>query len=82
MKIRLLWLLLAVSACTTAKTIVPVDDSKQVLTTHAQPFKVFGIGRWKKDFVILTLTDANNQYLVVQAREDSSLKIGSIYNPE
>jgi hypothetical protein len=43
--------------------------------------KIFAIGYWGADYMILTLVDGRNQYLTVTVRRDDRLKTGSSYFP-
>lgn len=65
--------------CTTSR---PVIDNSAVLKDHQAPYKVFSIGYWDRGYNILTLTDADHQYLVIKTRQNLSLKVGDIYQPE
>ncbi len=83
MKKQFLWLLLFLPACSVTKNNVvssgPADQAVQV-APYAPPLKVFGIGVWSDQYMILTLRDANNKYVIVKARRDTTLKIGTVYN--
>jgi hypothetical protein len=84
MKKLFLWFLLLFPACSVNKTTVVADhvdaDRAAQLTSYTQPFKVFSVGRWSNQYMILTLTDANNKYVVVKTPRDTALKIGSVYH--
>ena len=72
-----------VSACTTTKNAITVDDgnsNEPALSAYSKPLKVFGIGYWSKNYMIVTLTDAKNQYFTMKVLADTTLKIGNIYN--
>jgi len=53
----------------------------EVLRVHAKPLKIFSIGYWDKDHMVLTLTDAVGQYLTVFVARQDSLKVGAVYIP-
>ncbi len=58
-----------------------MPDNRDVLVEHAAPIKIFGIGRYGANSIILTLIDAQNRYFTIEAKADTSLKIGSVYHP-
>ncbi len=70
---------LALASCAAPKMSVITNPA--VMRTHAQPLKIFGIGYWGKDYMVLTLTDARGQYLTVLVRRNDALKAGHDYAP-
>lgn len=81
MKIDLLQLIilqLFLLSCTATK---PVIDNHLVFKNHQSPFKVFGIGYSGPGYYILTLTDADNKYIIIKTRQNNLVKVGDIYNP-
>ena len=69
---------LFVLSCTSTR---PVVDNSAVLKDYQQPFKIFGVGYAEPGYNILTLTDANNKYVVIKERQKNTFKVGDIYNP-
>ena len=72
------FLLLLLSSCATIKPD-NLPDNRQVLIEHASPIKIFGIGRYGANSLVLTLVDAQNRYFTIEAPADTTLKIGSVY---
>jgi len=64
--------------CTSTK---PVIDNKLALKDYKGPFKIFGIGYGEPGYNILTLTDNNDEYVIIKARQNTALKVGGIYTP-
>lgn len=75
----LLCLLFLLSACAASKKAAVNNDA--VFKQHTSPVKIFGIGRYNPNQVILTLIDANNQYFVIEEPFREDLKVGAIYTP-
>lgn len=65
-------------SCTSTK---PVINNKLVLKDYQSPFKVFSVGYGEPGYNILTLTDANNKYVIIKARQNNTFKVGGVYNP-
>jgi len=78
MKRILIFVALFGCACQTPKKVI---DNQQLLNSHPKPLKIFGIGNWDSQHAILTLTDGNGSYFVIQAPLNDSLKIGNTYSP-
>jgi hypothetical protein len=78
MKKELLWVCLTFVSCSvTQKTVI---DNDQILNAYSKPFKIFSVGYWTKDYMILTLTDIHNQYFTIKTPVDTTLKPGLAYN--
>ena len=65
-------------SCTSTR---PVIDNSAALKDYQAPFRIFGIGYAEPGYSILTLTDANNKYIVVKERQKNTFKVGEIYTP-
>jgi hypothetical protein len=65
-------------ACSPQKEIV---NNASVLTTHPQPYHVYSIGKWNKQYSIYTLIDARNKYFTIKADHNNVLKKGDVYMP-
>ena len=76
MKKNILFLSLLLSACATTKSL---PDNRLVLAEHKAPLKIFSIGHYNSNSLILTLIDAENTYFMIEAPIDTSLRIGKTY---
>lgn len=56
-----------------------MPDNHQILSEHAAPIKIFGIGRYASNSMILTLVDAQSRYFTIETLADTTLKIGAVY---
>ncbi len=65
-------------ACDTPKQLVNNND---VFHTHPEPYHVYAVGKWNSDYIILTLTDAQNVYFNVKTDYKAALKKGDLYKP-
>jgi hypothetical protein len=65
-------------ACSARKEVV---SNTTVFNKHQQPYHVFSIGKWDRDQMIYTLTDARNSYFIVKGDYNASIKRGDVYNP-
>jgi hypothetical protein len=74
----LLALQLSITSCTSSQYVA--DNT--VLKDHQPPFTVFAIGYWTNGYNILTLTDANHEYMVIKIKQNTAIKIGDTYRPE
>lgn len=70
------FVLLLFSSCSASKLVI---DNTMILQSHPKPIKIFSIGYWNKDNMILTLTDAQNNYFTIKAMRNDNLKVGNIY---
>ncbi len=77
MKKLLPLVLILLSSCAVIKPAAP--DNRVVLEEHVAPIKIFGIGRYAANSIILTLVDAQNKYFTIEAPVDTNLKIGNVY---
>ena len=68
--------LLFLFACSASK---PVIDNSVVLQSHQRPIKIFGVGYWNADYMILTLVDARSSYFTIKTMRNDKIKIGDIY---
>jgi hypothetical protein len=73
-----LFFCLLIVACSSQKQTA--NDTTQ-FSKYPAPYHVFSVGQWNSDYVIYTLTDANNNYFTVKAINNLSLKRGDIYTP-
>jgi len=62
--------------CTTTKNAIPNAD---LLQSYKPPFKIFGVGNWNRQYSVLTLIDAESQYVTIKTAKNPSNKIGNIY---
>ncbi len=51
------------------------------ISNYKQPYHVFAVGQWNPEYVILTLTDADNTYFTVKTIYNASFKKGALYTP-
>jgi hypothetical protein len=79
MKTSAVFFLLVFSACSSVKQMPYNNNNEQLLSNSAKPVKIFSIGFYNSNSVILTLVDAKNQYLTLQAPVNNNLKIGDVY---
>ena len=70
-------ILLTLASCAPRKPASLTDFS--VLRQHPRPLKIFGIGRWGKGHMALTLTDAQGQYFTIIVPNNEALKAGDIF---
>lgn len=70
------FLLILLPACSTTRN---APNNSQILAEHVPPLKIFGVGHYSSNSIILTLIDANNQYFTVEAPVDTNYKIGKAY---
>jgi hypothetical protein len=73
-----LFFCLLIVACTAQKQIA--NDVTQ-FSKYPAPYHVYSVGKWNADYMIYTLTDANNKYFTVKANYNPSLKKGDVYTP-
>jgi hypothetical protein len=64
--------------CSTKKEAI---NNTAVFSRYSQPYHVFSIGKWNGEYMIYTLTDANNAYFIVKGNYSASVKRGDIYTP-
>lgn len=81
MKRGLLPLIILQAFFLSCSTTRPVINNQVALKNYQAPFKVFGVGYGEPGYNILTLTDANNKYIVIKARQTASFRIGDTYIP-
>ncbi|WP_448698552.1 hypothetical protein ACFGVR_17040 [Mucilaginibacter sp. AW1-3] len=75
---RILWLCLLFASCSTPQKAVVNND--EILNSYSKPFKIFSVGYWTDGYMVLTLTDAHNQYFTIKTLTDTTLKAGLVYN--
>ena len=76
MKRSAILILLFIYSCSASK---PILNDPDVGRNHPKPVRIFSVGYWNKDYMILTLTDAKNGYFVIKTQRNDSLKVGKIY---
>jgi len=64
--------------CSAPKQIINNTASFNI---HPKPYHVFAVGKWNNDYVVLTLTDAQNTYFNIKADYNALLKKGDVYKP-
>lgn len=76
MKKITLFSLFLLAACASPRNM---PNNSQVLAEHVGPIKIFGIGRYASNSMILTLIDAQSRYFTIETPIDTTLKIGAVY---
>lgn len=72
--------LISLSACSSTREMPPAYITEpQADANYTKPVKIFGIGGYKRNSVILTLVDAKERYYTVEAPLDTTLKVGNVY---
>ncbi|SDT56099.1 hypothetical protein SAMN05216490_4049 [Mucilaginibacter mallensis] len=76
MKKNILLFCFILFSCSTHK---PLINNTEILQNHPKPVRIFGIGYWPPDYIILTLVDAKNEYFVIKTNRRDGLKVGDIW---
>lgn len=79
MKKLCLIIVIGVFGCSSSKPLI-IDPS--VFKDHPKPYKIFGIGKWKPGYSVLTLVDAKSSYFTVITKNNEAFSKGAIYSPE
>ena len=78
MKKMLLPLVFLLTSCTAQKQFA---DNSIVFSKHPKPYRIFSVGNWQSNYVILTLIDADKKYFTVKVIDNGQLKPGTNYSP-
>ena len=57
----------------------PLADNPVISRSHPQPVKIFQIGYWPPDRMVLILIDANHQYFNLIVKRDDRLQLGDTF---